>query len=88
MSGGSRTGGEGGCHGVLEHLSEYLEGELMPHMLSEVEAHLEECEDCQHCAREIRATIDLIRRNVSRSLPESEKERVRARLWESIREPL
>lgn len=77
------TGG-GGCSGVVEHLSDYLDGELEPQMLTEVEAHLEECEDCQHCAEEIRATIDLIRQNVSRSLPESEKDRVRARLWDTI----
>ena len=75
-----------GCSGVVEHLSEYLEGELRPQMLAEVESHLDECEDCQHCMEEIRATIDLIRETVSRSLPESEKERVRARLWEGIRE--
>ncbi len=79
----SSTGG-GSCSGVVEHLSDYLDGELEPRILNEVEAHLEECEDCQHCAEEIRATIDMIRQNVSRSLPESERERVRARLWDAI----
>jgi anti-sigma factor RsiW len=71
---------------VVEHLSDYLDGELEPRILAEVETHLEECEDCQHCAEEIRATIDMIRQNVSGELPESEREGVRARLWEAIRE--
>lgn len=80
------SGSRGRCSGVVEHLSEYLDGELEPRMLNEVETHLEECEDCQHCTEEIRATIDMIRQNVQGELPESEREGIRARLWEAIRE--
>ena len=83
MTAPSSTGG-GGCSGVVEHLSDYLDGELEPQMLTEVEAHLEECEDCKHCAEEIRATIDMIRKNVSRLLPETDRDSIRARLWDAI----
>lgn len=81
-NGRSMPGSGGDCPGVIEHLSDFLEGDLEPHLLTEIETHLDECEDCQHCMEEIRSTIELIRSNCQhRSLPEDEKASVRGRLW-------
>ena len=36
-----------GCAETLKHLDDYLDRELSPQEIAEVEAHLAECDDCQ-----------------------------------------
>ncbi|MFO7769160.1 MAG: zf-HC2 domain-containing protein [bacterium] len=78
------SGEEITCRELVNRLSLYIDGELRPRMLREVERHLERCGECSHCADEIRATIRLIHERAYEPLPSSERERMRTRLWRSL----
>lgn len=46
------------CRGVVELVTDYLEGGLPPELTAEVEAHLALCEGCQVYLEQMRRTID------------------------------
>jgi len=73
------------CHEMIDRLSLYLDGELRPQVVHEVERHLEHCSDCRHCAEEIRATIRLIKERAYEPLAPLERQRMRERLWQRLR---
>jgi anti-sigma factor RsiW len=73
------------CRDLVGHLSSYLDGDLEPHLISEVEGHLKDCGDCRHCAAEIEATIRLIRERAFTPLSAGDRERLSDRLWEALR---
>jgi anti-sigma factor RsiW len=52
---------EAGCRNVQELLSDYLENTLAARQALEVEKHLAGCAECASLAREMRATIHLLR---------------------------
>ena len=47
------------CRDVIRELSEYLDGALDPALVTELERHLEHCEDCQIVVDTTRKTIHL-----------------------------
>ncbi len=57
------------CRGVVELVTEYLEGGLPPDLTSEVEAHLALCEGCQVYLEQMRRTIDELGRVPVETLP-------------------
>ncbi len=79
-----RTGG--GCPGVLQHLSDYLEKDMEPQLLDEIETHLNECDDCRHCLDEIRGTIEFIHSNTHSPIPDEQKAGIRDRLWTALQD--
>jgi anti-sigma factor RsiW len=62
------------CHGVQEHCSEYVDGELPPTLAGQFRAHMDACPDCNGFVATFRATVltlrDLPRRTPSASLRE------------------
>jgi anti-sigma factor RsiW len=72
------------CRELVGHLSAYLDGELEPRLLSQVELHLDGCSDCRACASEIRATIRLIRERAYLPVSPRERDRIRNRLWSAL----
>jgi anti-sigma factor RsiW len=62
------------CHGVQEHCSEYVDGELSPTLAGQFRAHMDACPDCNGFVATFRATVltlrDLPRRSPSSSLRE------------------
>lgn len=72
------------CQQRLTELSAYLEGELTPAKMAELDAHLASCECCGDLAAGLRRTIALCHSDEARDLPPDVKaralERVRALL--------
>jgi anti-sigma factor RsiW len=58
------------CQGVVELVTEYLEGSLPPDLTSEVEAHLDLCPGCQTFLDQMRRTIEELGRVPVESLSE------------------
>lgn len=69
------------CQRQLLELSAYLEGELTPDKMAELDAHLARCECCGRMAASLRRTIALCRSQEARTLPAD----VQARAQERIR---
>lgn len=59
------------CQGVVELVTEYLEGSLPPDLTTEVESHLSLCPGCQTYLDQMRRTIDELGRVPVESLSDS-----------------
>lgn len=70
-----------GCRILLERMSEYLDGELPPEELTDIESHLHLCGHCEACLAALRRTIEICR---SHELPAMPAE-VRRELHEAMR---
>ena len=72
------------CQQQLLELSAYLEGDLTPEKMAELDAHLARCECCDKMAASLRRAIALCRSEDARELPPDVQcralERVRALL--------
>jgi anti-sigma factor RsiW len=66
------------CRGVVELVTEYLEGGLPPDLTAEVEAHLALCEGCQVYLEQMRRTIDELGRVPVETLPPDAQEELLA----------
>lgn len=65
------------CRGVVELVTDYLEGGLPPQLTAEVEAHLALCDGCQKYLEQMRRTIDELGRVPVETLsPEAQQELV------------
>ncbi|MEK9659104.1 MAG: zf-HC2 domain-containing protein [Chloroflexota bacterium] len=64
------------CHGVQEHCSEFVDGELPPTMSAQFRAHMDACPDCNGFVATFRATVLTIRDLPRRSSPATLRERV------------
>lgn len=69
------------CKGVIRELSNYLDGELEPAVLQELERHLEQCEDCQLVVDQTKKTVEIFCDSEPVELPTD----VRSRLHEALR---
>ena len=74
------------CKHVWEHISEYLDGQLDPHLLMDIEKHLENCEVCSAILDSTRNILVLTADNRTYELPVGYSERLHARLEKAIRE--
>lgn len=59
------------CRGVVELVTEYLEGSLPPELTTEVEAHLALCPGCEAYLDQMRRTIEELGRVPVESLSDS-----------------
>jgi anti-sigma factor RsiW len=47
------------CRGLIREISAYLDGELGPELLADIEIHLERCKDCRLIVDTTRKTIEI-----------------------------
>lgn len=47
------------CKDILHNLNEYIDGELDPLLCSQLEAHIDTCNDCQIVVNTLQKTIQL-----------------------------
>jgi mycothiol system anti-sigma-R factor len=70
------------CRGLSVAVETYLDGELDPSQIVEVESHLAECPTCREHVALHRATRTSLRAAVKMTAPESLRDRLRARMAE------
>jgi len=75
------------CKNVWEHISEYLDKQLDPKLLMDIEKHLENCEVCSAILDSTRNILVLTADNRTYELPVGYSERLHARLEKVIHEP-
>jgi predicted anti-sigma-YlaC factor YlaD len=49
------------CQEVVELVTDYLEGALLPEKRAQLEAHVADCEGCTHYIEQVRLTIGMLR---------------------------
>jgi len=64
------------CRQVVDKISEYLDGELDPELVQELERHLEHCEDCRIVVDTTHKTVEIFYRTEPAALPEDVRERL------------
>ena len=74
------------CKQVWEHISEYLDQQLDPKLLMDIEKHLENCEVCSAILDSTRNILILTADDRTYELPVGYSERLHARLEKVIRE--
>ncbi|HXA83167.1 MAG TPA: zf-HC2 domain-containing protein [Methylomirabilota bacterium] len=74
------------CKNVWEHISGYLDKQLDPKLLTDIEKHLENCEVCSAILDSTRNILVLTADNRIYELPVGYSERLHARLEKAIRE--
>lgn len=68
------------CSGVLQELVDYLDEELSPELVAELEEHLCDCVDCRIVVNTTRKTIEVYRHQEPVPLPED----VSRRLYQAL----
>ena len=68
------------CKGVIRELSSYLDGDLETTILTDLEVHLNRCDDCRLIVDTTRKTIEIYCKAEPVPLPED----VRTRLHETL----
>lgn len=71
------------CKALMEHLSEYIDGELGANLCAEIDKHLAECEDCRLLVDTAQQTIELYRQHfetIAVDLPPDTE----SRLWQAL----
>lgn len=68
------------CREMLGALSDYIDGDLEERLCAEIEAHMQDCPDCQIMVDTLRKTIVLYRTHGHVEMPDS----VRSRLYVSL----
>ena len=64
------------CRQVVDKISEYLDGELDPELVRELERHLEHCEDCRVVVDTTRKTVEIFYHTDPAPLPSDVRERL------------
>ena len=73
------------CGQVLEHLSDYLDGDLDDATRTQIEAHLRGCDWCERFGAEFAGTIVALRKEL---VPVSPPQDVTVRLMQRLNMPL
>jgi anti-sigma factor (TIGR02949 family) len=66
----------GNCKELLDHISDYVDGELEATLCAELEAHLEGCYNCRVMVDTVRKTITLYHSQAPVELPSGVEERL------------
>lgn len=64
------------CRGLIREISAYLDGELGPELLADIEVHLERCKDCRLIVDTTRKTIEIYYSAQPLPLPTDVRERL------------
>jgi anti-sigma factor RsiW len=72
------------CKSIIRELSNYLDGDLDPVVKSELERHLEHCEDCNMIVDQTKKSIEILCDSRPVQLPAD----VRSRLHSALRQKL
>lgn len=64
------------CRGLIQEISAYLDGELAPELLADIEVHLERCKDCRLIVDTTRKTIEIYYSAQPLPLPSDVRERL------------
>ena len=64
------------CKGVIQELSDYLDGELDAGLARELQRHLEDCPDCRLVVNTTQRTIELYCNSEPLPLPAGVRERL------------
>jgi anti-sigma factor RsiW len=72
------------CKGVINELSNYIDGDLDLGLRAELERHLEHCEDCTMIVDQTRKSIEILCDSRPVELPSE----VRSRLHSALRQKL
>jgi len=64
------------CRQVVDKISEYIDGELDPELVREVERHMEHCEDCRIVVDTTRKTVEIFCHTDPAPLPHDVLERL------------
>ncbi|MDA2913502.1 zf-HC2 domain-containing protein [Acidobacteriia bacterium AH_259_A11_L15] len=75
------------CKGVLNELSEYLDGNLEPALIEELRRHLECCDDCRVVVDTTRKTIEIYCNTEPMPLPQGIRERLERTLAKKLKRP-
>jgi anti-sigma factor RsiW len=73
------------CKGVINELSEYLDGNLDPALEQELRRHLELCEDCKLVVDTTRKTIDIYCTTEAMPLPPDVRQRLEQALAQKLK---
>ena len=73
------------CKALILELSNYLDGELDPELLRQVEQHLAKCPDCRLICDTTRKTIEIYCGSEPASLPQDIRDRLHRALAEKLR---
>ena len=72
------------CKGVIRELSNYIDGELDPGLKTELERHLEHCEDCTMIVDQTRKSVEILCDSRPVELPSDVRSRLHAALSKKI----
>lgn len=72
------------CMKHVEHISEFLDGELDEATCEEIRAHLRDCPECRACVESLKKTVDVMKRCPRESVPRDVKLRLRAALRDCV----
>lgn len=68
------------CEDVLQEISNYLDGEVLPELLAQIEEHLRACRNCTVLVNTTRKTLSLVADHYALELPAGITERLLERL--------
>jgi predicted anti-sigma-YlaC factor YlaD len=74
------------CRGVVEVVTDYLEGALSPSDAALIDGHLESCEGCRRYLEQMRITIQTVGRLGEADVPADMRERLLAVFADVTRE--
>ena len=72
------------CKGVIRELSNYIDGDLDPGLKTELERHLQHCEDCTMIVDQTKKSIEILCDSRPVELPSD----VRSRLHDALRQKM
>lgn len=73
------------CRGVIQQLSDYLDGELDPKLAEDLCRHLEICEDCRVVVDTCRKTVQIYCKSEPLPLPPDVRERLERAVAEKLK---
>jgi len=69
------------CYGLIETISDYVDGELAPELCAELERHMQDCDNCRIVVDTLKKTIDLYKdASADVTLPDDVRQRLYLRL--------
>jgi anti-sigma factor RsiW len=73
------------CRQVIDKISEYIDGELDPELVRELERHLQHCEDCRVVVDTTRQTVEVFCHTEPAPLPSDVHERLNQMFRQNFR---